>query len=178
MHANNVSYNRIIRSNTVLYDCGSIYTLSAQPGSEISYNYIENQVLLYGSLYHDARSSGFHTHHNVVVGGPMWLYLQWGSLGAVNHITIDNNYHNQTVDGGCANKQYADTCQSTGFCVSPDSTPLAFAYFVCSVTDPPLPCTMHNTSLLSLPTLSCSSFACVLPSLSLSHHTLHCTVCR
>lgn len=42
--------------------------------------------------------------------------LQWGSLGAVNHITIDNNYHNQTVDGGCANPQYADTCQSTGFC--------------------------------------------------------------
>ena len=100
-------------SNTELYDCGSIYTLSSQPGSEVSHNYIVNQVLLYGvspspstrficlnklmtavcwrgracafcshralgwqSLYHDARSGFFHTHHNVVVGGPMWLYLQ------------------------------------------------------------------------------------------------------
>jgi hypothetical protein len=39
------------------------------------------QVLLYGSLYHDAGSGDFHTHHNVVVGGPMWLYLQWGTMG-------------------------------------------------------------------------------------------------
>ena len=35
-------------SNTELYDCGSIYTLSSQPGSEVSHNYIVNQVLLYG----------------------------------------------------------------------------------------------------------------------------------
>jgi hypothetical protein len=55
---------------------GSADTLSAQPNSEVAFNYIENQVLLYGSLYHDARSAGFHTHHNVVIGGPMWLYLQ------------------------------------------------------------------------------------------------------
>jgi hypothetical protein len=44
MRANNISFNWIVRSNTVLYDAGSIYTLSAQPESEISYNYIENQV--------------------------------------------------------------------------------------------------------------------------------------
>lgn len=73
MHSNRVSYNRIEHSNTYLYDCGSIYTLSAQPNSEVSYNFIINQVLLFGSLYHDARSAYFHTHNNVVVGGPMWL---------------------------------------------------------------------------------------------------------
>eukprot|EP00038_Savillea_parva_P001651 m.106130 g.106130 ORF g.106130 m.106130 type:complete len:168 (-) comp10574_c0_seq5:1463-1966(-) len=83
---------------------------------QVAYNYIENQVLLYGSLYHDARSSGFHTHHNVVVGGPMWLYLQWGQLGAVNHLLIEDNYHNQTTAGGCATPEHSDTCQSTGFC--------------------------------------------------------------
>jgi hypothetical protein len=77
MQGNNVSYNRIQRSNTELFDCGSIYTLSNQKDSVVSYNWIENQVLLFGSLYHDAASAGFHTHHNVVVGGPMWLYLQW-----------------------------------------------------------------------------------------------------
>jgi hypothetical protein len=116
MRANNVSYNRIVRSNTVLFDCGSIYTLSEQPESEVSYNYIEDQVLLYGSLYHDARSAGFHTHHNVVVGGPMWLYLQWGALGAVYNITIEDNFYNQTTAGGCADPEHADTCNSTGWC--------------------------------------------------------------
>lgn len=65
MHSNKVNFNKIIRSNARLYDCGSIYTLSNQPNSEVAYNYIENQVLLYGSLYHDAQSGGFHTHHNV-----------------------------------------------------------------------------------------------------------------
>lgn len=35
MQQNSVSYNHITRSNTVLYDCGSIYTLSAQPNSEV-----------------------------------------------------------------------------------------------------------------------------------------------
>ena len=56
MRDNRVNYNRITRSNTYLFDCGSIYTLSAQPNSEVAFNYIESQVLLYGSLYHDARS--------------------------------------------------------------------------------------------------------------------------
>jgi hypothetical protein len=79
-------------------------------------NATTEQVLMYGSLYHDARSSGFHTHHNVVVGGPMWLYLQWGTMGAVNHLLVENNYHNQSVAGGCALPQYSATCQATGFC--------------------------------------------------------------
>ena len=65
MHNNRIVGNKITRSNTELYDCGSIYTLSAQPNSEVAYNYIVNQVLLFGSLYHDARSAFFHTHHNV-----------------------------------------------------------------------------------------------------------------
>lgn len=113
MQRNRVNYNRIVRSNTDLYDCGSIYTLSAQPGSEVAYNYIENQVLLYGSLYHDARSGFFHTHHNVVVGGPMWLYLQWGPLGPVDNLLVEHNYYNQTNAGGCASPQHADTCKAT-----------------------------------------------------------------
>ena len=116
MRSNRVNRNRIVRSNTVLFDCGSIYTLSMQPGSEVAYNYIVDQVLLYGSLYHDARSGGFHTHHNVVVGGPMWLYLQWGSMSAVDNLLVENNYHNQTVAGGCALPAHVATCQATGFC--------------------------------------------------------------
>lgn len=73
MADNRVVYNRIFRSNTVLYDCGSVYTLSAQPRSEVAYNFIADQAMLFGSLYHDAKSAFFHTHDNVVVSGPMWL---------------------------------------------------------------------------------------------------------
>jgi hypothetical protein len=37
-----IGYNP--RSNTYLFDCGSIYTLSAQTNSEVAHNYIVNQV--------------------------------------------------------------------------------------------------------------------------------------
>ena len=110
MRSNRVIANRISFACTHLLDCGSIYTLSAENGSEIAYNYIEFQQRLYGSIYHDWRSSGFHVHHNVIVGGPMWLYLQWGCLGPVNHIRIERNYHNQSVSGGCARAELAPTC--------------------------------------------------------------------
>lgn len=110
MHSNKVNDNKITRSNTYLYDCGSIYTLSAQPNSEVARNYIVNQVLLYGSLYHDAKSGFFHTHHNVVVGGPMWLYLQWGTMGPVHDILVEKNWHNQTVVGGCGMAEHKATC--------------------------------------------------------------------
>ena len=46
MRDNRVNANKIVRSNTELFDCGSIYTLSAQPNSEVAYNYIINQVPL------------------------------------------------------------------------------------------------------------------------------------
>ena len=104
MQNNSVTSNKIVRSNTQLFDCGSIYTLSAQPHSEIAYNYIVNQVLLFGSLYHDAHSAYFHTHHNVVSGGPMWLYLQGPPCcgqSNVSNITVESNWHNQKVAGGC-----------------------------------------------------------------------------
>ena len=38
MHDNKINYNKITRSNTELYDCGSIYTLSAQ----VSYTAADN----------------------------------------------------------------------------------------------------------------------------------------
>ena len=110
MTSNRIRHNLISRSNTKLVDCGSIYTLSRQTDSEIAFNFIQNQQLPYGSLYHDARSSGFHTHHNVVSGGPMWLYLQQGFLGGVDNILVENNFYNQSIVGGCALPSLAATC--------------------------------------------------------------------
>ena len=40
----------------------------------------------------------------------MWLYLQWGSLGPVHDILVENNWHNQTVAGGCATPAQKATC--------------------------------------------------------------------
>eukprot|EP01052_Picozoa_sp_SAG31_P021113 SAG31_NODE_1616_length_7734_cov_3.954813_4_plen_925_part_00 len=113
MRNNKIIANRISFACTHLIDCGSIYTLSAENNSEIAYNYIENQQKLYGSIYHDWRSSGFHVHHNVIVGGPMWLYLQWGCLGAVDNLRIEQNFHNQSVSGGCARAELAPSCSCT-----------------------------------------------------------------
>ena len=80
-------------------------TLSAQPGSEIAYNHLQDQVLPFGSLYHDASSAFFFTHHNVVDGGPMWLYLQHPPIGAVHDLTVSDNWYSSGPDatpGGCA----------------------------------------------------------------------------
>ena len=110
MRNNKIIANRIAFACTHLADCGSIYTISAENNSEIAYNYIENQQKLYGSIYHDWRSSGFYVHHNVIVNGPMWLYLQWGCLGAVNNLRIEQNFHNQSETGGCARVELAPSC--------------------------------------------------------------------
>ena len=62
---NAITYNRVDRANQRLADGGSVYTLSAQPGSTIAYNYVSNQRLRDSPLYHDGGSAGFHDHHNV-----------------------------------------------------------------------------------------------------------------
>ena len=46
----------------------------------------------------------------------MWLYLQWGPLGPVDHLTVEQNYHNVSNAGGCASPEHADTCKASGFC--------------------------------------------------------------
>ena len=48
MERNLVVGNRIERANGVLYDLGSVYTLSAQPQSEVAFNFIAGQHNLYG----------------------------------------------------------------------------------------------------------------------------------
>ena len=86
-------------------------TLSAQPGSEIAYNHLQDQVLPFGSLYHDASSAFFFTHHNVVDGGPMWLYLQHPPIGAVHDLTVSHNWYSSGPDatpGGCALDRYRE----------------------------------------------------------------------
>ena len=34
----------------------------------------------------------------------MWLYLQWGPLGPVHDLVVENNWHNQSIAGGCGDR--------------------------------------------------------------------------
>lgn len=79
-HDNHILANYIHNSNTLLEDGGSIYTLGPQPNSTLAYNYVYNQTQLFGSLYHDEGSAYWHTHHNVVNGGPEWLHIWTPSI--------------------------------------------------------------------------------------------------
>ena len=40
----------------------------------------------------------------------MWLYLQWGTMGPVHDIIVEDNYHDQLIAGGCATPEHKATC--------------------------------------------------------------------
>lgn len=96
---NDISYNLIDSIVTVLSDGGAIYTLSAQPGSQVHHNYIIHQIDEYGSLYPDEGSSYMHWHHNVLSNIVRWLHM-WTS--SIQNDTVDYNYYDnqtQTTNG-------------------------------------------------------------------------------
>ena len=91
---NEISYNRIDSILRVLRDGGGIYTLSAQPGTQVHHNYISNLFNEFGALYPDEGSSSMNWHQNVVSNNLRWLHM-W--TGTIQYDTIENNYYdNQT----------------------------------------------------------------------------------
>lgn len=91
-HGNGILANFVNGSNWLLEDGGSIYTLGPQPGSEFAYNFMSDQVKLFGSIYHDEGSAYWHTHHNVVNNGPEWLHI-WTT--SIHDIVVDDCWTNQ-----------------------------------------------------------------------------------
>ncbi|MBL8029325.1 MAG: discoidin domain-containing protein [Fibrobacteres bacterium] len=95
-----VAGNNKIRSNLIhhfmqkLVDGGGVYTLGAQPGSEVCYNYIHHQGNEYGMLYPDEGSSYMNWHHNVTANGVRWLHM-WTST--IQQDTVEDNYHDNDV---------------------------------------------------------------------------------
>jgi len=88
--ANRIVYNKIVNSNWLLEDCGSIYVNGFNAGSEISYNYCANQTRLYGALYPDEGSANWWVHDNVVDNAVEWLHIWTPSI--VN-ITVERNFY-------------------------------------------------------------------------------------
>ncbi|MBS1512885.1 MAG: L-rhamnose mutarotase [Bacteroidetes bacterium] len=101
MHNNRILANYIHHYGKHNYDCSGIYTLSAQPGSEIAYNVVDSiykapyahLLSHWFYLYADEGSSGFRVHDNWT---PSEKYLQnangpnnvWANNGAAVNRTI------------------------------------------------------------------------------------------
>ena len=93
MSGNRILNNEIYRTSQVLCDAGGIYTLSKQPDSEISGNYIHNIYLpewadyATSGIYMDEQTSGYTVKYNVLDHG-------WG-IG-MNRVG-ENNYREKTI---------------------------------------------------------------------------------
>lgn len=71
---NHIKRNRIVNTMLTLKDGGAVYTLSAQPGSTVSGNYIDSTER---GLYHDQGSAYFTDRDNVVRGARLYWLILW-----------------------------------------------------------------------------------------------------
>jgi hypothetical protein len=90
---NHITHNHVLGWMEQLADGGSWYALSAQPSSEVGWNWFQNQGILAngGCLYPDQGSSGWNIHDNVCDNVGNWLMI-WTS--SINAITTQNNWSN------------------------------------------------------------------------------------
>jgi hypothetical protein len=110
--SNRIRHNWIENIMHTLRDGGAIYTLSPQPDSEISFNYVCRQVNGYGGIYADEGTSGYHIHHNVLshIGGA-WLFHHNANYNTTEHNHSDNHYF---VDQGTGNTIRSNTAVQAG----------------------------------------------------------------
>jgi hypothetical protein len=92
---NKVRYNLIHDYMKVLVDGGGVYTLGAQPDSEISYNYIHHQENLYAPVYLDEGTQYYTVENNVLVSVPEWIRIWTDSIknNVIQHNYTDNPSH-------------------------------------------------------------------------------------
>lgn len=97
---NKINRNKIVSSMKLLHDGAAIYTLGAQPGSEIIGNYTYDMGGTYSgsSIYTDQSSSGFEIAHNVSEKyNGVWFYV-WGEGAHVSNLNVHDNFAD-TVTG-------------------------------------------------------------------------------
>lgn len=94
---NRISYNSINRFMTMQRDGGGVYTLSAQPGSVIANNFINDGRHHFAGIYQDQGSEGFLVENNVTMKVPNFLHLNCSSP---NGVTSNNTYRNNFSDDG------------------------------------------------------------------------------
>jgi chitodextrinase len=113
---NIISDNRIYDIMKKQSDGGAIYTLSSNPDSEVSGNYISGvPAPAYGAIYHDEGSQYFHTTENAFCDVSFqWLLMNHGlNIDAENNFTTQPAYSTQfnTVGATVANNTTVDSFQ-------------------------------------------------------------------
>ncbi|PIM69378.1 carbohydrate-binding protein [Streptomyces sp. JV178] len=109
---NTVRYNQIVNTMQTLGDSGPIYTLGAQPGTEISDNYIQGVPAghKYG-LHPDEGSAFINFHDNVLdVDKDLTSVIHSGTWGRQHDLKITNTYGtvNKIWDKGVPNSTIQD----------------------------------------------------------------------
>jgi hypothetical protein len=88
-----VSYNLVHGTKRVFHDGGSIYNLSANPGTTIDHNYIYDNQRTVG-LYLDEGSRYVNLSNNVVQDSGVWAFTNASGSNNTNDNTFSVNWYN------------------------------------------------------------------------------------
>ncbi|MGW5434186.1 NEW3 domain-containing protein [Streptomyces sp. NPDC004059] len=91
-----VRYNLIHGTKKVFHDGGSLYNLSASPGSVLSDNYIYDNRRTVG-LYLDEGSRYVTLSHNVIQDAGVWAFTNASGTNNTNDNTFTENWYNSGV---------------------------------------------------------------------------------
>ncbi|WP_051711771.1 ricin-type beta-trefoil lectin domain protein [Streptomyces sp. NRRL S-350] len=112
-----VSYNKVHGTKQVFHDGGSIYTLSANPGTSIDHNYVYDNRNTVG-LYLDEGSRSETLSSNVVQDSGVWAFTNASGGNNTNDSTFSGNWYNggatQVATGAPHNNVLTGNVQVSG----------------------------------------------------------------
>lgn len=100
---NRVAGNLVYNTKNEMHDGGSIYTLSASPGTVIERNYIYDSNETFGMLI-DQGSRYLEVRENVILGSSRYMYVNADVDGPGIFNTLDNTFTSNWWNGG--NERY------------------------------------------------------------------------
>lgn len=114
---NTVSFNLIFDTKNAMHDGGSIYNLSANPGSVIEDNYMFNNNSTV-ALYLDEGSRYLTVSNNVVQGAGVWAFTNANANNNTDNNTFSGNWFNggatQVATGSPHNNVLSNNVQVSG----------------------------------------------------------------
>ncbi|GAB7184360.1 hypothetical protein ATKI12_4191 [Kitasatospora sp. Ki12] len=112
-----ISYNKVHGTKKVFHDGGSIYTLSANPGTSIDHNYVYDNRNTVG-LYLDEGSRSESLSSNVVQDSGVWAFTNASGSNNTNDSTFSGNWYNggatQVATGAPHNNVLTGNVQVSG----------------------------------------------------------------
>ena len=115
---NTVSYNLIFDTKNVMHDGGSIYNLSANPGTVIEDNYMYNNNSTV-ALYLDEGSRYLTVSNNVVQDAGVWAFTNADANNNTDGNTFSGNWYNggatEVATGSPHNNVLSNNIQVSGY---------------------------------------------------------------